>query len=278
MVYANAKLSLKYDSYASEPGSCYNFHANTILDFADISQDSSLKVCEIGAGTGTTTLKLLNRLSLKNSFSLITEPDKYMIKKLYEKISKYPYKNCHILNCLGEEIAEKTDMREFDIIISNFTLMHLDLKKVLSNAYELLSPGKKFIGSFFSVVIGPPEKNDFYNIFDNKIRQYSCELNSDYQSPFKTIITYKDLELLSSSLNFKFEHKEIYRTENKVLFEKAFDLFIDRNFYKCLHSKENNLSKRTAIKVLKDLADETYNELGEFNYGVTFLIFTKSAK
>jgi acyl transferase domain-containing protein/pimeloyl-ACP methyl ester carboxylesterase/aryl carrier-like protein len=102
----------------------------------------TLRVLEIGAGTGGTTVHVLPRLPAQRTDYVFTDVSAMFLGRAQEKLSAYPFVRYQVLDI--EQDAEQQGFApcSFDIVLAaNVLHATADLKQALANARRLLAPG-----------------------------------------------------------------------------------------------------------------------------------------
>ncbi|KAF1843632.1 polyketide synthase [Cucurbitaria berberidis CBS 394.84] len=101
----------------------------------------SLRVLELGAGTGTSTSQLLDELAESYSAYHATDSSVHAIDMLKDRFKSFPKMNFTVLD-IGQSLVEQGfEGGQYDLIIANNVLHQTpNLKEGLANVHRLLSP------------------------------------------------------------------------------------------------------------------------------------------
>ncbi len=121
----------------------YNEIVRSHLDYLlkDMPSDRTLRVLEIGAGTGGMTGGLLSILPAERTEYFFTDVSPMFLVKAEERFSDYSFVNYGILDISKDPSGQGYDLNSFDIIVAS-DVMHTttDLNKTLEYVNKLLSP------------------------------------------------------------------------------------------------------------------------------------------
>jgi len=119
------------------------------IDWMNPSRNSSL--IDVAAGTGDIAKLYLNYTDNQANITCV-EPNKGMIKKGKEKLSKY--KKINWINSVAEKIPLSSNI--FDFYTISFGLRNTkNINKALSEAYRVLKPGGRYLCLEFSKIQNP---------------------------------------------------------------------------------------------------------------------------
>ena len=112
--------------------------AETIKEvLVNLPQDRTIKILEIGAGTGGTTAYILPELKNKNVEYTFSDLSPLFLTKAQEKFQEYNFVNYELLDIVKVSNNNET----YDIIVAaNVLHATADLKQTLANARKLLNP------------------------------------------------------------------------------------------------------------------------------------------
>ena len=103
------------------------------------SSDKTLKILEIGAGTGATTSYLLEMLKGTQTEYVFTDVSQLFLNKAKERFKDISFTDYKILDIEKDPAVQNFDLNSFDIIIaSNVIHATKDLKQSLDNVKKLL--------------------------------------------------------------------------------------------------------------------------------------------
>ena len=104
--------------------------------------DRRLRVLEIGAGTGGTTVSLLPELPAERSIYLYTDISRYFTDLGRNKFSDYPFLRYAELNVEDDPLAQGLPAGSFDWIVAAHVLHATrDLRQTVTHTARLLAPG-----------------------------------------------------------------------------------------------------------------------------------------
>jgi acyl transferase domain-containing protein len=103
----------------------------------------TLRILEIGAGTGATTTAVLPQLAAQNEVEYVfTDLSPLFLSKAQEKFAAYPFVQYRLLDIEQAPQAQGFAAHHFDLIIAaNVLHATADLRQTLSHVQELLAPG-----------------------------------------------------------------------------------------------------------------------------------------
>ena len=171
-----------------------------------MNPSSNKKLIDVACGTGDIAKLYFNYTDDQANITCV-EPNKGMIKKGKEKLSKY--KKINWINSVAEKIPLSSNI--FDFYTISFGLRNTkDLNKTLSEAYRLLKPGGRFLCLEFSKISN--------NSLDFIYKNYS-----------------KLIPLIGKFVVGKKEPYEylVKSIENFVSQDELIDLMKKNNFHKC---------------------------------------------
>ncbi|MEM8828383.1 MAG: SDR family NAD(P)-dependent oxidoreductase, partial [Cyanobacteria bacterium P01_G01_bin.19] len=140
LLFPDGDLSLTTNLYQDSPGAkvTNTLVAETIKQvLVDLSQDRTIKILEIGAGTGGTTAYVLPELKDRDVEYTFTDLSPLFLTKAEEKFQEYNFISYELL-----DIAKASNNNQtYDVIIAaNVLHATADLKQTLANARKLLNP------------------------------------------------------------------------------------------------------------------------------------------
>lgn len=106
---------------------------------AKLPEDKTLKILEIGAGTGATTSYILKNLRDKKTEYVFTDVSQLFLNKAKEKFRDFKNVDLRILDIEKDPVSQQFALNEFDIIVtSNVLHATKDLKQTLENIKKLM--------------------------------------------------------------------------------------------------------------------------------------------
>ncbi len=119
----------------------YNTLVQRIVAELAKSPNQTLRILEIGAGTGSTTASILPVLSGKNVEYLFTDISTLFLSRAKENFKSYPFMSYQLLNIEQEPETQGLKDRQFDIIVA-VNVLHAtrDLHQTLSHIRQVMAP------------------------------------------------------------------------------------------------------------------------------------------
>lgn len=106
-----------------------------------VPSDHTVRILEIGAGTGATTQSVLPVLGLKSIYTF-TDISSSFLNKAEEKFQEYPFIQYKMLDIEKPISPQGFQMGSFDVIIaSNVLHATKNMDRTISHIYDLLAPG-----------------------------------------------------------------------------------------------------------------------------------------
>ena len=104
-------------------------------------QDRTLRVLEIGAGTGGTSFYVLPEFPRERTEYTFTDVSPFFVAKARERFAVYPFVRYQTLNIEQDAETQGFAPRQFDLIIAaNVLHATADLRRTLTNVKQLLAP------------------------------------------------------------------------------------------------------------------------------------------
>lgn len=130
--------SLYHDSAEAK---VYNSLAQRILKKIQESSEGSLRILEIGAGTGSTTASVLPALAGKASEYVFTDISTLFLSRAREKFKSYPFMSYQLLNIEQDPSSQGLKDRQFDIVIAANSLHATkDLRQTFKHIRQMMTP------------------------------------------------------------------------------------------------------------------------------------------
>ncbi len=109
---------------------------------AQLPTGRTLRVLEIGAGTGGTSSYVLPRLPAQRSEYTYTDISAHFLVRAREKFSRYPFITYRTLDIEGDLATQNIAEQQFDIVVAaNVLHATADLARTFANVRRLLTPG-----------------------------------------------------------------------------------------------------------------------------------------
>ncbi|MBO1049481.1 MAG: amino acid adenylation domain-containing protein [Dolichospermum sp. DEX182a] len=147
--------------------------------------EKPLRILEVGAGYGSTTMHLLPHLPPQQTTYVFTDISNFFLQKAANKFSDYPFVSYHILDLDHNPIAQGYIEHSFDVIIAASVLHDTrNLQQSIKYLHSLLAPGglliaieeTKFHRSFD---LGMGLQQGFDNFEDEQLRPQHPLLSRD---------------------------------------------------------------------------------------------------
>ena len=108
---------------------------------ARLPKDRTIRVLEIGAGTGGTSSYVLPEFPPERTEYTFTDVSPFFLAKARERFASYPFVRYRTLNIEQDPAAQGFAPRQFDLIIAaNVLHATADLRRTLANVKQLLTP------------------------------------------------------------------------------------------------------------------------------------------
>jgi acetoacetyl-CoA synthetase len=109
---------------------------------AALPPNRTVRILELGAGTGGTTAHVLPQLDPARTEYVITDVGAYFLNHAREAFGRYPFVQCAVFDVEKSPQAQEWRGGQFDIVIAaNVLHATVDLERTLRNVRELLKPG-----------------------------------------------------------------------------------------------------------------------------------------
>ncbi len=108
---------------------------------AHLGEDRTLRVLEIGAGTGGTSSYVIPEFPRERTEYTFTDVSPFFLAKARERFAEYPFVRYQTLNIEQDVETQGFAPRQFDLIIAaNVLHATVDLRRTLTNVKQLLAP------------------------------------------------------------------------------------------------------------------------------------------
>ncbi|MBI3243488.1 MAG: SDR family NAD(P)-dependent oxidoreductase [Chloroflexi bacterium] len=144
LLFPAGSLGVAEKLYQESPfARTYNALIQTAIDsiIAQLPKDRTLRVLEIGAGTGGTTSAVLPRLPAGRAEYTFTDISPSFTAKATQKFGGYPFVKYQMLNIENDPAGQEFEPHQFDLIIAaNVIHATADLRQTLKHVHQLLAP------------------------------------------------------------------------------------------------------------------------------------------
>lgn len=143
LLFPDGSLSDMEELYQHSP--FFSFYNELIQEavatyVAGTRTDQSLRVLEIGAGTGSVTSRLLPQLPSQQTKYVFTDVSGLFLAKAREKFAAYPFIEYRLLDIEKNPLQQGFHGQSFDLVVAaNVVHATADLRKTLQNIQYLLS-------------------------------------------------------------------------------------------------------------------------------------------
>ena len=165
IIFSDTSIGTAEHLYESGPSSrVYNTTLQVGISkiVESLPEEKTLRILEIGAGTGGTTSHLLSKLPMNRTEYVFTDVSDIFLTKAEQKYRNYPFVRYQILNIEGDPIEQGFEENSFDLIIaSNVIHATRDVRKTLKNVQRLLASK----GMFALLEITNPLSRTLFLIF-----------------------------------------------------------------------------------------------------------------
>ena len=120
----------------------YNIFLQSIISqtVANLPEERTIRILEVGAGTGGTTSYLLPKLPINRTEYVFTDVSDVFLTKAKQKYRNYPFVHYRVLNIEEEPLEQGFEENSFDLVIaSNVVHATQDLRRTLKNIQRLLA-------------------------------------------------------------------------------------------------------------------------------------------
>ena len=144
LIFPAGSLDDAEKMYRDSPGArlLNTLVAQAILKAAeDLPEGRTLRILEVGGGTGGTTAFILDRLDAGRSDYLFTDIGPLFTAKAKHTFSRYPFVRCQVLDVEQDPETQDFGVQQFDLIVAaNVLHATRDLRQSLANVGKLLAP------------------------------------------------------------------------------------------------------------------------------------------
>jgi acyl transferase domain-containing protein/SAM-dependent methyltransferase/acyl carrier protein len=145
MLFPGGSCELAEDLYRNWPLSSYfNAIASEVLRaiVEALPRSATLRILEIGAGTGGMTSAMVPMLREERSVYYFTDVSEYFLKLAEQRFGSYPFMRYGLLDIEKDPLEQGYGQHQFDIIVAaNVLHATKDLRCTLANVSSLLAPG-----------------------------------------------------------------------------------------------------------------------------------------
>lgn len=120
----------------------YNWLVRTAIStvLAHLPEERTIRILEIGGGTGGMTTYLLPLLPVDRTEYVFADVFQLFVAHAEQKFRAYPFVQCQLLDIETDPVAQGLEAHSFDLIlVSNGLHMTGDLRRALENAKQLLA-------------------------------------------------------------------------------------------------------------------------------------------
>ena len=112
---------------------------NVIME--KLPEGQTIRILELGAGTGGTTAHILPELPADRTDYLFTDVSNLFLEKAREKFCQYPFMRYELLDVEQDPSRQGFSRNQFDVVLaSNVIHATVDLRQSLQNVLSLLAP------------------------------------------------------------------------------------------------------------------------------------------
>jgi acyl transferase domain-containing protein/protein-L-isoaspartate O-methyltransferase/acyl carrier protein len=132
---------LSQDSPAAQ---AYNrlFESAISTALEGLPKDRTLRILEIGAGTGSSTTYVIPHVPLERSEYFFTDVSQMFLSKAKQKFQRYPFMRYQLLDIEVDPAKQGFPPQQFDVVLAaNVLHATSDLHQSLKNIQRLLTPG-----------------------------------------------------------------------------------------------------------------------------------------
>lgn len=144
LFFPTGSLDAAEGMYSHSPGpQVFNrLAADVVADELKARPDGSIRVLEIGAGTGGTTAYVVPLLPADRTEYIFTDVSAFFHGRAREKFKNYPFLRYQTLDIEKDPATQGLKEEQFDIVIAaNVLHAAVDLREAVRNVRSLLAPG-----------------------------------------------------------------------------------------------------------------------------------------
>ncbi len=175
--------------------------------------NETLRILEIGAGTGGMTLALLPVLPVERTLYYFTDLSEFFFKQAEQRFGDYPFLRCGLLNIEKDPSEQGYGRHQFDIIVAaNVLHATQDLSKTLANVSSLMAAGSFLI--LLETTYHPPWFDISFALiegwqrFNDPLRTEHPLLSADQWEQLLRANGFEDTSIFPESAKIVSEHDE----------------------------------------------------------------------
>ncbi len=143
LIFPDGSLAIAEHLYQDSPSLLFNnilTRRAIAAMFDEFPEDETVRLLEIGAGTGGLTAYVLPRLPADRTEYVFTDISNHFFLRAEEKFRDYPFIKCQRLDIEADPCAQGFDPHSFDIVVASHVLhATADLRQTLKNLSRLMA-------------------------------------------------------------------------------------------------------------------------------------------